>query len=193
MSGAAGTNNVRGGRLTATGMRRMASDRPLLPLIGLLAILVLAIEIVQPGIVNPGWAGVILRTAVPLAILAGCQTLTMLTGGIDLSVGAVASMSGFVVATLVHGPGTPAGIAIALVIAALCGLVTGIGVGVFRVHPLIMTLGMGLVVLGLRQRVADPDGPDRDRCPRRTSYAGVRHLPRDRARSASSSSSRSPS
>jgi ribose transport system permease protein len=38
---------------------------------------------------------------------------------------------------------------IALVVAALCGLVTGIGVGVFRVHPLIMTLGMSLVVLGL--------------------------------------------
>jgi ribose transport system permease protein len=35
------------------------------------------------------------------------------------------------------------------VAAALAGLVTGIGVGVFRVHPLIMTLGMSLVVLGL--------------------------------------------
>ena len=33
------------------------------------------------------------------ACLAGCQTLTMLTGGIDLSVGAVATMSAFVVAT----------------------------------------------------------------------------------------------
>ena len=99
--------------------------------------------------VKPEWAGVILRTAIPLAILAGCQTLTMLTGGIDLSVGAVASMSGFVVATFVSGPGTPAGIVVALVAAALAGLVTGIGVGVFRVHPLIMTLGMGLVVLGL--------------------------------------------
>ena len=33
--------------------------------------------------------------------------------------------------------------------AAWSALVTGIGVGVFRVHPLIMTLGMGLVVLGL--------------------------------------------
>ena len=33
--------------------------------------------------------------------------------------------------------------------AALAGLVTGIGVGVFRVHPLIMTLGMSFVVLGL--------------------------------------------
>jgi ribose transport system permease protein len=73
----------------------------------------------------------------------------MLTGGIDLSVGAVASMTGFVLATLVGGPGLAAGLAIALVIAALAGLVTGIGVGIFRVHPLIMTLGMSLVVLGL--------------------------------------------
>jgi ribose transport system permease protein len=53
------------------------------------------------------------------------------------------------VATLVSGPGTPAGIVIALVAAALAGFLTGIGVGVFRVHPLIMTLGMSLVVLGL--------------------------------------------
>ena len=36
-----------------------------------------------------------------------------------------------------------------LVAAALVGLVNGIGVGVFKVHPLIMTLGMSLVVLGL--------------------------------------------
>ena len=83
-----------------------------------------------------------------LAILAGCQTLTMLTGGIDLSVGAVASMSGFVVATLAAGWGMPTAIVVALAAAALAGLLTGIGVGVFRVHPLIMTLGMGLVVLG---------------------------------------------
>ena len=34
-------------------------------------------------------------------------------------------------------------------VAALVGLITGIGVGVFRVHPLIMTLGMSFVVLGL--------------------------------------------
>jgi ribose transport system permease protein len=40
-----------------------------------------------------------IRFAIPLAILAGCQTLTMLTGGIDLSVGAIASMAAFVLAT----------------------------------------------------------------------------------------------
>jgi Ribose/xylose/arabinose/galactoside ABC-type transport systems, permease components len=149
MTGAASTNDVRSTWLTATAWRRLLRDRPLIPLIALLILLLVAIEVVQQGIVGPGWAGVILRASVPLAILAGCQTLTMLTGGIDLSVGAVASMSGFVVATLVNGPGTPAGIVVALVVAALAGLLTGIGVGVFRVHPLIMTLGMGLVVLGL--------------------------------------------
>jgi len=74
----------------------------------------------------------------------------MLTGGIDLSVGAVASMAGFVTATFVAQPGGwELGIAIALVAALLAGLLNGVGVGVFRVHPLIMTLGVSLVVLGL--------------------------------------------
>jgi ribose transport system permease protein len=72
----------------------------------------------------------------------------MLTGGIDLSVGAVASMAGFVVATLVGGSGLGVALVVALVVAGLVGLLTGIGVGVFRVHPLIVTLGMSLVVLG---------------------------------------------
>jgi ribose transport system permease protein len=91
-----------------------------------------------------------LRTAVPLAILAGCQTLTMLTGGIDLSVGAVASMVGFVTATLIHSPGGVAqAILVSLLLASLAGLLTGVVVGVFRVHPLIVTLGMSFIVLGL--------------------------------------------
>ena len=73
----------------------------------------------------------------------------MLTGGIDLSVGAVASMAGFVVATLVNAQGLEVALIVGLVAAVLVGLLNGIGVGVFRVHPLIMTLGMSLVVLGL--------------------------------------------
>ena len=148
MSGG-GASDERQYQLRPSALRSLFRDRPLIPLLALLAILVVASEMARPGIVTPSWVGVMLRAAVPLAILAGCQTLTMLTGGIDLSVGAVASMSGFFVATLVSGPGTPTGIVVALVIAAIAGLFTGIGVGVFRVHPLIMTLGMGLVVLGL--------------------------------------------
>jgi ribose transport system permease protein len=135
--------------LSAAGIRALFRERPIIPLLGLLALLVILSQLIRPGIVTPNWAGVMIRAAIPLAILAGCQTMTMLTGGIDLSVGAVASMSGFLVATLVGDTGLAGAIAIALVVSAVVGLVNGIGSGVFRVHPLIMTLAMSLVVLGL--------------------------------------------
>jgi len=149
MSEVATSTRSRPRLLTAGGWRSLIRERPIVPLLGLLALLVVLSELIRPGIVSPNWAGVMVRAAIPLAILAGCQTITMLTAGIDLSVGAVASMSGFVVATLVGGPGLGVGIAVAFGVAAIVGFVTGIGVGIFRVHPLIMTLGMSLVVLGL--------------------------------------------
>jgi ribose transport system permease protein len=143
------TTDTGQGRLGAAGLRALFRERPIIPLLGLLALLVILSQVIRPGIVTPNWAGVMIRAAIPLAILAGCQTMTMLTGGIDLSVGAVASMSGFLVATLVGDTGLAGAIVIALLVSALVGLVNGIGAGVFRVHPLIMTLAMSLVVLGL--------------------------------------------
>jgi ribose transport system permease protein len=149
MSDAVRPEATRSPWLTWATWRGLFRDRPIIPLIGLLVLLVIASQIARPGLVSPTWAGFVVRASIPLAILAACQTLTFLTGGIDLSVGAVASMSGFVVASLVGSAGAPAGVAIALAAAALAGLLNGIGVGIFRVHPLIMTLGMSLVVLGL--------------------------------------------
>ena len=134
---------------SAGGWQRLFRDQPLIPLLGLLGLLVALLQLVRPGIVSADWIGVTLRAAVPLAILAAAQTLTMLTGGIDLSVGMVASMAAYLMATQTTGQGALVAILIALGAAALAGTITGIGVGVFKVHPLIMTLGMGLVVLGL--------------------------------------------
>jgi ribose transport system permease protein len=129
--------------------RNLMRDYPLIPLTILLFLLVVVVQLTQPGTVTPSWAAVNIRQAAVLAILAGCQTLTMLTGGIDLSVAYVASMAGFVTATFVHQPGGwVLGVGVALGAAALAGLINGIGSGIFRVHPLIMTLGMGLIVLG---------------------------------------------
>lgn len=123
-------------------------DRPLLPLLALLALLMLTFALLNPRANLEDWIAATLRAAIPLAIIAAAQTITMLTGGIDLSVAATASMAGFVAASLYTGPGTAAGVAVAILFAVLIGAINGIGVGVFRVHPLIMTLGMGLVILG---------------------------------------------
>lgn len=135
-------------RLSASGLRALFRERPIIPLIGLLALLVVLSEVIRPGIVSLNWGGVMVRAAIPLAILGASQTITMLTAGIDLSVGAVASMTGFAVATLVGGEGLVVAILVSLTVAAIVGLISGIGVGVLRVHPLIMTLGMSFVVLG---------------------------------------------
>ena len=129
-------------------LRSWMRDRPLVPLFILLAALVVVLEVVQPGIVSPSFVSNTMRFAVPLAILAACQTMTMLTGGIDLSVAVVASMTSYVMATFVGDVGWFGASLIALIPAALVGLVNGIGVGWFRVHPLIMTISMSLIVSG---------------------------------------------
>lgn len=131
------------------GFRTLMRDRPLIPLIALLALLVVALEVIRPGIVNERWIANTVKFAIPLAILAAAQTLTMLTGGIDLSVGIVATMSAFVMATQAPHMDPVIAISLSLLPAMLAGLASGIGVAVFRVHPLIMTLAVGLVVEGL--------------------------------------------
>jgi ribose transport system permease protein len=130
-------------------LARLFRDQPVVPLLVVLGALIAAFAILNPQANFSGFLAAQIRTAIPLAILAGCQTLVMLTGGIDLSVAATASMAGFVAASLYTGPDSLfVAIAVSLAIAALIGAVNGLGVGVFRVHPLIMTLGMGLVILG---------------------------------------------
>lgn len=132
-------------------IRRFMSDRPLVPLIALLVALVVVLELLRPGIVNERWIANTIKFAIPLAILAACQTLTMLTGGIDLSAGTVATMSAFILATQVTTHDPAVAILIALLPAVLIGLANGIGIGVFRVHPLIMTLGTSLIGTGILQ------------------------------------------
>ena len=74
-------------------------DRPLVPLLLLLAAAGRVLLDSPARDRPPTWVATTIRFATPLAILAACQTLTMLTGGIDLSVATVASMAAFVMAT----------------------------------------------------------------------------------------------
>ena len=132
-------------------LKRFMADRPIVPLVILLVALVVILQILRPGIVNERWIANTVKFAIPLAILAGCQTMTMLTGGIDLSVGTVATMSAFIMATQIVNQDPTVAFLLAMTPAVLIGLVNGIGVGVFRVHPLIMTLGTSLIGTGFLQ------------------------------------------
>ena len=121
---------------------------PVLTLILLLIALVGLLQFISPGIVNERWLGNTVKFAIPLAMLAACQTLTMYTGGIDLSAAVVATIASFVMATQVPHAGPGGAILIALLPAVAIGLLNGFGIGICRVHPLIMTLGSGLIGTG---------------------------------------------
>ncbi len=141
---------------------RVMRDNPMIPLLIFLLLLVALLEVLRPGIVMPFragrdglistfWVGNLIKFAIPLAMLAACQVLTMLTAGIDLSAGVVATVAAFVCATLSSIWGVAPAVLIALATGLLVGLVNGIGVGIVRVHPLIMTLGTGLIATGCLQ------------------------------------------
>jgi ribose transport system permease protein len=122
-------------------------DRPLVMLSVILVLLLVLCQIVSPGYMSAERVGTILQFSAPLAFLAAGQTLVMLTAGIDLSVAATATAAAYIMAGQASR-GTPTALAIALLVGLVVGLVNGVGVGIFRVNPLIMTLGMASIVSG---------------------------------------------
>ena len=83
-----------------------------------------------------------------LGLIAAGQTLVMLTGGVDLSVATTATASAFMISSFARD-GTVVAILVALGVGLGIGLVNGIGVAIFRVNALIMTLGVSTVTLGV--------------------------------------------
>jgi ribose transport system permease protein len=131
----------------ATAAVQWVIDRPLIMLTVILVLLVIACEVVSPGYISDERVGAILQFSAPLAFLAAGQTLVMLTAGIDLSVAATATAAAYIMAGQASR-GTATALAIAVLVGLVVGLINGVGVGIFRVNPLIMTLGMASIVSG---------------------------------------------
>ena len=132
----------------AGGVLPLLRRHTIIVLILLLLLFVAGIEVARPGTVTPTWISNALLFAAPLGILAAGQTLVMLTGGIDLSVAAVATGAAYLMTTNAS-QGSVAAVLIGLGLGLLVGLVNGIGIAILRVQPLVMTLGTGLLTQGV--------------------------------------------
>ncbi|WTL29035.1 ABC transporter permease [Streptomyces sp. NBC_01498] len=117
----------------------------------LLALLLLALLITDPGFYRPDSFLSFVKRAAPLVILAAGQYLVVVGGEFDLSVGAVVT-AGVVVAAELYGsfPGAPWPVVTGVLLAAgaLAGLVSGLITTVLRVPSFITTLGMMLILEG---------------------------------------------
>lgn len=113
-----------------------------------------------------GWDAAVLATAankgVLLAVVAMAQTLPVLTGGIDLSVGMVFVLANCLASHLVVGSASQAALGVLVVLAAgaACGFTNGVVIVYGRLQPIITTLATGIVYFGLALGLRPVPGGD---------------------------------
>lgn len=118
----------------------------LLPFISLI-ILFVALAIASPHfLTNTNLSSVVRQTAV-INIMSLGMTLIIITGGIDLSVGAILAMGGLLgTMAMEKGLSIPAGVLIGVLTGLACGLGNGLLITQLRIAPFIVTLGtLGII------------------------------------------------
>ncbi|MEI6424891.1 MAG: ABC transporter permease, partial [Lentisphaerota bacterium] len=119
--------------------------RMLLVLIGLVAVF----SLLSPHFLNAGNFSAIGLTISVIGIVCIGQSLALLTGSFDLSVGSIAGFSGIVVAQLTRAYGMyPLVLVLGIAIGAFIGLLNGLLIAKAKVNALITTLGMMTIFEG---------------------------------------------
>jgi ribose transport system permease protein len=104
----------------------------------------------SPGFASPSHVRELVIEASFIGIVGLGQTFVILGGGVDLSIPWVLNAVASLMAVLANGQNAPLVWVLPLVLglATLVGLCNGIGVAVFGISPIIMTLGMNVIVEG---------------------------------------------
>lgn len=123
---------------------------------GLLLAVFLIMVVISPTYRSAENIGNIIVQCVPLAVVSLGQTVVMIGGGIDMSVGSLISLS-TCIAAVVMKPGTGLSLALGILavflVAGIVGLCNGIGANYAKVPPLITTLSMMILLSGVAQGV----------------------------------------
>lgn len=122
-----------------------------LGIFGAALLMLVAYAILFPDLLHLSGLARLSQTWFPLAAVAMAQAVIMLTGGVDLSTGAVVSI-GCVLSATVIGEGAPhmaGGIVLVLLAGAAVGAVTGLLVTLLRLPPIIVTLATSFIWTGV--------------------------------------------
>lgn len=123
--------------------------RPESAVIMVLAVLIVIIGVVQPKFFGRANIMDVLRNTSYSFIIAAPLTLNMMSGGMDLTIGAVTSLGGVVCATLMlAGVPEPLCIVAAVLAGVLCGILKAYVTVTIGLHAFIATLGLRYVFDG---------------------------------------------
>ena len=136
---------------------RLNSQMPIL--VGIIILMVIVLSIVSPNFFKvQNFSNILLKIGI-FIIIASAANLIMITGNLDLSVGAVLAFSGILHAYLCkHGVPIAMSVLITLCAAAFWGVFNGITVGRLRIVPVVATLGTMYMAEGLAFLIARWDG-----------------------------------
>ncbi|MBA3449775.1 MAG: ABC transporter permease [Chloroflexia bacterium] len=152
-AGVAPTGGTSRGREALSGFAGESSwlsqNRALLIPYGLILLLLAAAAIRAPGFVSVPNLTQQLVLASYLGVIAGGQTLVILTGGIDLSIAWNLNLAAILLTQLSEQMPVFWATVAALGCAALVGLINGLGIAYLRIPSLVMTLGMNAVLAGV--------------------------------------------
>jgi ribose/xylose/arabinose/galactoside ABC-type transport system permease subunit len=129
---------------------RNQSIIPSLAAVALLIVMLVYAEIAYGRVFHAGTMSSLLVSFAPTIILAVGMTIVILSGGIDLSVGAVVAFTSVAGVMLMNvGVNGWLSILLMIVFGALFGLVSGVMIQYFNVQPFIATLAMMFLARGL--------------------------------------------
>ena len=123
-------------------------SKSMLSLIGILFALYIITGLLDPYNFSIPAIGNIFYLGAALGLLAAGQTICMLTGGIDLSLAMIATGAAFIV-SVKSSSGLVVALSLALLYCIVIGAINGLAVGLLGMNPLIMTLGMNAVLIGV--------------------------------------------
>ena len=120
--------------------------------IGISVLLFIITIIMNPASLNRNAFGAILSLVIILTLASAGQTLAVVSGGIDMSIGATMSMTALVTAGIMQGQDGHfiMTLALSLVIGVAIGVVNGIGVAKVGLPPMIVTMCVANVVTRLQ-------------------------------------------
>jgi ribose transport system permease protein len=123
----------------------------LLTVIGLMVVLAIFGILVSDRFSTISNATNIIEQSTALALVSLGQTLVIITGGIDLSIGSMVSLASVLLSGITNGSPSMMWVALAVVLGLgiLVGLINASATIWLGVHPLIVTLGMGAVLQGV--------------------------------------------
>lgn len=133
------------------GMRLSVTQRGILIAVAIFAVMFTVYAWKQPGPLSANIINTASNKGALLALVAMAQTLPVLVGGLDLSVGAIFVLANCLASTIVVGNpvSTMFGILAVLLMGLLCGAINAVIIVYGRLQPLIVTLAMGAVYFGI--------------------------------------------